>query len=111
MLHAGSGGRSPLQHPALSLLLDGVLRLRAEASGSGAISPPPAGPEGAPLARQRLRRGGQRRRAPLRAAGPRGRMLPGLLLDGPPGVQGAGRGRAVPGCKTEAPRAGNQVRK
>ena len=109
MLHSSSRGRPTLQHPALSLLLDGVLRLWAEASGSGPISSPPPGPQGASLTRQHLRRRGQRRRAALRTAGPGGRMLPGLSFNGPPNVQDAGRRRAVCGCKTEATRCGDQV--
>lgn len=109
MLYSSSGGRQTLQHPALSLLLDGVLRLWAEASGSGPISSPPPEPQGASLTRQRLRCRGQRRRAALRTAGPCGRMLPGLSFNGPPNVQDAGWRRAVCGCKTEAPRCGDKV--
>ncbi|KAM7400957.1 hypothetical protein PAMA_005246 [Pampus argenteus] len=83
----------------------------AEASGSGVIPPPPpppAGTKGVSLTRQPVRARGRRRRAPLRTAQPRSRMLPGLFSNGPPNLQDAGRRRAICGCKAEAPRVRNQ---
>lgn len=112
MPHTRSGGR-PLQHPAPSLLLVGVLRRRSEASGSGALSAPAAypGPRGVPFTRSgdlrdRARRRRRRQWARLPAAGPRVRLLPGIFpVRGPRDLQDAGRGRAVRGGQAE----GNQI--
>lgn len=111
MLHSSRGRRAPLQHhPALPLLVDGVLQLRAEASRSGALPRRHPGPKGAAVARQCVRHGGRRRRAALRTAERGGRVLPELFLSGPSDVRRARRGRVLPGRKAEIPRCANQVR-
>lgn len=109
MHHSRRWGRPSPQHPPFSLPLVSVLRLWSQASGSGLVSPPPAGPQRASLTRQHLRSRGQRQWAALRPARPRGRMLPGLFFNSPSDLQDAGQRRAVSGYKAEAPQCGNQI--
>lgn len=98
MLHSSRGGRASLQHqPALSLLVDGVLHLRAEASRSGALPRRHPGPQGAAVSRQCVRHGGRRRRAALRTAERGVRVLPEPFLSGPSDVRRARRGRVLLG--------------
>lgn len=111
MLHSLSGGRPPLQPPHLPLLVGGVLRHCAEASRSGAVFPPPPGPQGASVPGQHLRRRGQRCQAALRTAGPGRRILQGLFFNVPQNLQDARCSRAVCGCKAGVPRCRDQVRK
>lgn len=107
MLHSSRGGLQ--HHPALPLLLDGVLQLRAEASRPGALPRRHPGPQGAAVTRQCVRHRGRRRRAALRTAQRWGRVLPELFLSGPSDVRRARRGRVLLGCKAEIPRCANQV--
>lgn len=112
MLHSSSGGRSPLQLPPLSLLLVSLLQLWAPAPGPGSVQPsaPPVGPQGARRSHRHVPRGGEQPRGPaVLTERICGRMLPGLFCNGPTNAQDAWDRRAVSGCQTEAPRAGNQV--
>lgn len=112
MLHSSSGGRSPLQLPPLSLLLVSLLQLWAQAPGPGSVQPsaPPVGPQGARRSHRHVPRGGEQPRGPaVLTERICGRMLPGLFCNGPTNAQDAWDRRAVSGCQTEAPRAGNQV--
>lgn len=114
MFHSFGWGRPPLQHsPTLPLRLDGILQLRAAAPGPGALPAQSAGPQGASVTCQRVRRGGRRHRhrAVLRTAAIQFRLpVPGLPVTGSSGVQRAGRRRLLHGCEEKNPRRGNQVR-
>lgn len=116
MFHSCGGGRPPLQHPfTLPLRLDGLLQLRAAAPGPGALPAQSAGPQGAPVTCQRVRRGGRRHqyrhRAVLRTAAINFWLpVPRLPVTGSSGVQRAGRRRLLHGCEEKNPRRGNQVR-
>lgn len=119
VFHSCSGGRPPLQHPpTLPVRLDGLLELRAQAPGPGALQAQSAGPQGASVPSQCLWRGGRRHqhrhqhRAVLRTAAIQfGLPVPGLPVTASSGVQRAGRRRLLHGWEEKKPwKLGNQVR-